>query len=202
MDQASQRGGSLGTLLMGLDVLAHILRLCRAIHRDASRRIGTARRNPTCPGDDDVRVGTRLTILPARPVPCIYAAAAEERRLAGSSKGRPRVHHRWPWSIKYLSAIDQVFAVERHSRANDSSLFGSSCLRLPACTCSAFFGWKASSSDEHLGVGRMLAGAAFLIFAISLLPGMFGSALGELDSFVPSRKRARSGRSGKGGLHG
>jgi thiol:disulfide interchange protein DsbD len=39
--------------------------------------------------------------------------------------------------------------------------------------------------DETVGVGRMLGGAAFLIFAISLIPGMFGAPLGELDSYVP-----------------
>ncbi|HUS06920.1 MAG TPA: cytochrome c biogenesis protein CcdA, partial [Bryobacteraceae bacterium] len=39
--------------------------------------------------------------------------------------------------------------------------------------------------DEALGIGRMLVGALFLIFALSLLPGMFGGQLGELDGFVP-----------------
>jgi thiol:disulfide interchange protein DsbD len=38
---------------------------------------------------------------------------------------------------------------------------------------------------EHLGIGRLLVASAILIFAFSLLPGMFGSALGELDAFVP-----------------
>ncbi len=40
--------------------------------------------------------------------------------------------------------------------------------------------------DEHLGIGRLLTASAILIFAFSLLPGMFGSPLGELDAFVPA----------------
>src|SRR5207249_3991638 len=40
--------------------------------------------------------------------------------------------------------------------------------------------------DEPLSVGRLLAGGAFLIFAFSLLPAMFGAPLGELDAYVPA----------------
>jgi len=34
-------------------------------------------------------------------------------------------------------------------------------------------------SDEKVGVTRMLVGAVFLVFAISLAPGMFGGRLGR-----------------------
>jgi thiol:disulfide interchange protein DsbD len=39
---------------------------------------------------------------------------------------------------------------------------------------------------ETLGIPRLLIASAFLIFAFSLLPGMFGAPLGELDAFVPA----------------
>ena len=39
---------------------------------------------------------------------------------------------------------------------------------------------------ETLGIPRMLIASLFLIFAFSLLPGMFGAPLGELDAFVPA----------------
>ncbi len=39
--------------------------------------------------------------------------------------------------------------------------------------------------DEEVGVGRALAGAGFLIFAVALIPGMLGGRLGELDAYVP-----------------
>ncbi|MFB3779385.1 MAG: protein-disulfide reductase DsbD family protein [Bryobacteraceae bacterium] len=39
--------------------------------------------------------------------------------------------------------------------------------------------------DEKLGVGRLLVAGALLAFALGLLPGMFGGRLGELDAYVP-----------------
>jgi thiol:disulfide interchange protein DsbD len=39
---------------------------------------------------------------------------------------------------------------------------------------------------ETLGVPRLLIASLLLIFAFSLLPGMFGAPLGELDAFVPA----------------
>jgi thiol:disulfide interchange protein DsbD len=41
-------------------------------------------------------------------------------------------------------------------------------------------------AGETLGIGRLLIASAFLIFSFSLLPGMFGAPLGELDAFVPA----------------
>jgi len=38
---------------------------------------------------------------------------------------------------------------------------------------------------DALGIGRLLTASAILIFAFSLLPGMFGVPLGELDAFIP-----------------
>ncbi len=39
---------------------------------------------------------------------------------------------------------------------------------------------------ETLGIPRLLVASAILIFAFSLLPGMFGAPLGELDAYVPA----------------
>jgi thiol:disulfide interchange protein DsbD len=41
------------------------------------------------------------------------------------------------------------------------------------------------SKDEPVGLGRLLVGMVFLIFSISLVPGMFGAKLGELDAYIP-----------------
>ena len=41
------------------------------------------------------------------------------------------------------------------------------------------------SADSELGVSRLLIGMALVIFAITLIPGMFGGRLGELESYVP-----------------
>src|SRR5260370_6231279 len=54
--------------------------------------------------------------------------------------------------------------------------------------------------DEHLGIGRMLIGALFLIFRISLVPGLFGYSLGDIDALIPvqAKTSARMGAEGEG----
>ena len=44
---------------------------------------------------------------------------------------------------------------------------------------------EGNEEGDHLGIGRLLAASVFLIFAFSLLPGMFGAPLGETDAYVP-----------------
>jgi thiol:disulfide interchange protein DsbD len=44
--------------------------------------------------------------------------------------------------------------------------------------------------DETLGLGRLLIGMAFLILALSLIPGMSGGRLGDLDAYVPAADQA------------
>ena len=54
--------------------------------------------------------------------------------------------------------------------------------------------------DEDLGLARLLTGTAFLIFAISLLPGMFGGRLGDLDAYVPLANQEAGGPSAQSAL--
>ena len=44
--------------------------------------------------------------------------------------------------------------------------------------------------DEPMGLGRLLVGMAFLVFALSLAPGMLGGRLGGLDAYVPGASGA------------
>ena len=86
--------------------------------------------------------------------------------------------------MKYLSSIDQVLQWNVLTRERFLAawivLFALAGLYLLG-----FLRMEGIKQDETSGCGRMLTGAAFLIFAISLIPGMFGSPLGELDSYVP-----------------
>ena len=43
--------------------------------------------------------------------------------------------------------------------------------------------------DEPLRLGRLAIGMAFLIFSVSLIPGMSGGKLGDLDAYVPPVER-------------
>ncbi|MEO7144620.1 MAG: thioredoxin family protein, partial [Bryobacteraceae bacterium] len=52
------------------------------------------------------------------------------------------------------------------------------------------------------GVGRLLVASAFLIFSISLIPGLFGAPLGEIDAYVPAASGSYfgGGAAANGGL--
>jgi len=52
--------------------------------------------------------------------------------------------------------------------------------------------------DEPLGLGRLASGTLLLIFAVSLVPGMSGGKLGDLDAYVPAPAE-RTGAPGEGG---
>jgi thiol:disulfide interchange protein len=87
-------------------------------------------------------------------------------------------------SLKYLSTADQILQTGLISR----ELFIAAWVvlfALPGLYLLGFLRLEGIKSDEHLGVGRMLLGSLFLIFSISLLPGLFGATLGELEAAIP-----------------
>ena len=98
-------------------------------------------------------------------------------------------------SLKYLSSLDQVlqWGVLTRERflAAWMVLFAMAGLYLLG-----FLRLEGIKPEDRMGLGRLLTGMAFLVFAISLLPGLFGGRLGELDAFVPA---AESGTAGPGG---
>jgi thiol:disulfide interchange protein DsbD len=86
--------------------------------------------------------------------------------------------------LKYVASVDQVmqwnFLTRERFLAAWVVLFAMAGLYLLG-----FLRMEGVSPDESLGLGRLLTGALFLAFAISLIPGMFGGKLGELDAYVP-----------------
>jgi thiol:disulfide interchange protein DsbD len=55
------------------------------------------------------------------------------------------------------------------------------------------------SSDSELSVARLLIGMALVVFAITLIPGMFGARLGEIESYIPPPAAGSGGIGGSGG---
>ena len=103
-------------------------------------------------------------------------------------------------SLKYLSSLDQVLQLGWLTRERFLAawvvLFGMAGLYLLG-----FLRLEGIKPDEHMGLGRLLTGMAFAIFAISLLPGMFGGRLGDLDAYVPLGTQS-VGSGGPGGESG
>ena len=88
-------------------------------------------------------------------------------------------------SLKYVSSVDQVlqwgFLTRERFLAAWIVLFAMAGLYLLG-----FVRLEGVKPDEPMGLGRLLVGMAFLVFALSLAPGMFGARLGGLDAFVPA----------------
>jgi thiol:disulfide interchange protein DsbD len=62
-------------------------------------------------------------------------------------------------------------------------------------------GWlplEGIKREERTGLWRLFTGIAFLVFSISLAPGMFGGRLGDLDAYVPLASSTAPGAGGSG----
>jgi thiol:disulfide interchange protein DsbD len=87
-------------------------------------------------------------------------------------------------AFKYLSNVDMMYQLELLTRERFlavwvvllalAGLYSLGILRLPE-----------DEGDPPPGIGRLALGSAFLVIALSLVPGMFGARLGELDAYVP-----------------
>ncbi|MGH9581893.1 MAG: protein-disulfide reductase DsbD family protein, partial [Bryobacteraceae bacterium] len=86
--------------------------------------------------------------------------------------------------LKYLSNVDQVLQLHWLTRERFLAawivLFA-----LPGLYLLGFVPMEGIKRDQPLGVTRALIACLFLIFSISLLPGLFGARLGDLDAYVP-----------------
>ncbi len=86
--------------------------------------------------------------------------------------------------LKYLSNVDQV--LQTHWLTRERFLAAWIVLfALPGLYLLALLPMEGIKRDEQVGVARALIASLFLIFSISLIPGLFGGRLGDLDAFVP-----------------
>src|SRR5260370_19327439 len=96
--------------------------------------------------------------------------------------------------LKYVSSIDQVLQTNWITRERFVAawfvLFAMAGLYLLG-----LLRLEGIEAGESLGIARLLAASLFLIFALSLLPGMVGAPLGELDAYVPAATGGLSGQS-------
>jgi len=86
--------------------------------------------------------------------------------------------------LKYLSNVDQVLQTHWLTRER----FLAAWIVLFALPALYLLGWlpiEGVKREERMGAGRALTAALLLIFSISLVPGLLGGSLGDLDAFVP-----------------
>lgn len=183
MDQASQRGGIIGTLLMGLTFSLTSFACVGPF-------VGTLLAGSVQRGGIEPVLGM-MTFAAGLASPffvlALFPSYLKQLPRSGGWLARVKIVLGFvvlAAALKYLSSIDQVLQLNLLTR--DRFLAAWIVLfALPGLYLLGFLKLEGVRSDEALGVGRMMAGAAFLMFSFSLIPGMFGAPLGELDSYVP-----------------
>jgi thiol:disulfide interchange protein len=101
-------------------------------------------------------------------------------------------------AMKYLSSADQILQTDWISREMFLAcwivLFA-----LPGLYLLGFLRLEGIKPDDRVGVGRVLIAALFLMFSISLLPGLFGASLGNVEAFIPVQAKGVALLGGGGG---
>jgi thiol:disulfide interchange protein len=100
--------------------------------------------------------------------------------------------------LKYLSNVDAVLQLGWLPRERFLALWVV-LFALPGLYLLGKLPMEGIKVGETLGVGRALVGTLFLAFALSLVPGMFGANLGELEAFIPFAKEGTASLGGGGG---
>lgn len=190
LDQASQRGGYVGTLLMGLTFSLTSFACVGPIV--GPLLVASVQSNGLKPVLGMMAFSSGL----ASPFFFLALFPSYLQKMPKSGGWLMRVKVVLGFivlaaSIKYLSNIDQVLQTNLLSREIFLAVWVV-LFTLPGLYLLGFLRLEGVKPDEPLGVGRMLIGALFLMFALGLLPGMFGAKLGELDAYVPAGQ-ARAG---------
>jgi hypothetical protein len=116
-------------------------------------------------------------------VPDLPGSDCRKRRLDVARQSGSRVRH-FGRDAGHVSNIDVVmqwnFLTRERFLAAWVVLFA-----LPGLYLLGFLRMEGVARDDTVGIWRLCIGTIFLVFAMSLIPGMFGGRLGELDAYVP-----------------
>jgi thiol:disulfide interchange protein len=198
LNQSADKGGFMGSLLMGLT-------FSLASFACVGPFVGTLLAGSISGGATRPLIGM-VTFATGLALPffllALFPGYLKRMPRAGGWMARVKVVMGFvilAMSLKYLSSVDQVlqwgFLTRERFLAAWVVLFA-----LPGLYLLGFLRLEGIKKDDELRLGRLLTGAAFLIFAISLLPGMFGGKLGDLDAYVPLANQEGGGPSAQSGL--
>lgn len=184
MDYASRRGGYFGTLLMGLTFsLTSFACVGPFVGSLLASSVQSASMTQPVVGMASFATGL------ASPFFFLAAFPSYLKKLPRSGGWLVRVKVVMGFvllavMLKYLSNIDLVLQTQFLTRERFLAawfvLFA-----MPGLYLLGFLRMEGVEPEEPLGIGRLLTGSGFLMFAFSLLPGIFGTPLGELDAYVP-----------------
>lgn len=199
MDQASRRGGYLGTLLMGLTFSLTSFACVGPFV--GSLLVSSAQSK----GPQTVLGMVAFASGLASPFFFLAAFPSYLKKLPKSGGWLVRVKTVMGFVLlalmfKYLSNIDQVLQSGILTRERVLAAWFV-LIAMPGLYLLGLLRLEGIEADEHLGIGRLLTACAFLILAFTLLPGMFGGRLGLLDAYLPAPSES-SGPSGSAAASG
>ena len=198
LDKGSQSGGIAGTLLMGLTfALSSFACVGPFMGALLAASVGTGGTRPLL---------GMLTFASGLALPFFLLALFPSylKRLPKSGGWLARVKVVMGFIVlaamlKFLASVDQVLQWNVITRERFLAawivLFAMAGLYLLG-----FLRLEGIAKDAQMGLGRLLVGMVFLIFAISLVPGMSGGKLGELDAYIPVASGGGGGAGGEGAL--
>ncbi|HWB87344.1 MAG TPA: cytochrome c biogenesis protein CcdA [Bryobacteraceae bacterium] len=183
LNRSSERGGFAGTLIMGLTFsLASFACVGPFVGTLLAASVGGGGARPLL-GMVSFATGLALPFF----LLALFPSYLKRMPKSGGWLARVKVVMGFivlAAGLKYLSSLDQVMQWNILTRDRFLAiwvvLFAMAGLYLLG-----FLRLEGVDRDAPMGLGRLLWGMAFLIFALSLLPGMFGGRLGELDAYVP-----------------
>jgi thiol:disulfide interchange protein DsbD len=183
LDRVSQKGGTAGTLVMGLT-------FSLASFACVGPFVGTLLAGSLQSGGTRPLLGM-VTFAAGLALPffllAIFPSYLKKMPKSGGWLARVKVVMGFvilAAMLKYLAGVDQVLQWNFLTRERFLALW----MVLFAMAGLYLLGYvrlEGVSKDEPLGLWRLLIGMALVGFAISLVPGMFGGRLGDLDAYVP-----------------
>ncbi len=183
MDGASRRGGLLGTLVMGLTFSLTAFACVGPF-------VGTLLAGSVSGGGVRPLVGM-VSFASGLALPFFLLALFPSylARLPKSGGWMSRVKIVLGFvilaaALKYASNVDAVMQWNVLTRERFLALW-IVLFALPGLYLLGLLRMEGIGADDKPGTARLLIGTAFLAFALSLAPGMFGGKLGELDAYVP-----------------
>ncbi|HEV3334048.1 MAG TPA: cytochrome c biogenesis protein CcdA [Bryobacteraceae bacterium] len=195
LNRSSEKGGFAGTLLMGLTFsLASFACVGPFVGTLLAASVGGSMVRP---------VAGMLTFAAGLALPffllALFPSYLKKLPRSGGWMARIKVVMGFvilAASLKYLASVDQVMQWGVLTRDR----FLAAWIVLTAMAGLYLLGFvrlEGIKAEERMGLGRLLTGMAFLVLAITFVPGLTGGNLGFWESYVPA-----AAQSGGGGTQG
>ena len=101
-------------------------------------------------------------------------------------------------AFKYLSNVDMMYQWELLTRERFLAIWVV-LLALDGAYLLGFLKLEDDGGEQRVGLPSFAVGTALLMLAVSLIPGMFGGHLGEIEAYVPSTEYSGLQAAGFGG---